>query len=162
MSAALGGECPRPQLLTTELPTTPSPQIVSKESLWARQQHEPLLAFTFEVLYRSFVLFRPFPRVEGAEIFSLAGLRIYLPRIEPVLTGFQFSDHCRFLPLRLRNRAAHKNTLRDSGAASRYLTGNYRSKIGSLIGQNFESEMLKLLNICSGIHTLHSYYEGLT
>ncbi len=50
--------------------------------------------FTFEVLYCAFVLFRPFPRVEGAEVLPLAGLRIYFARIEPVLAGLQLSNHC--------------------------------------------------------------------
>jgi hypothetical protein len=54
--------------------------------------------FTFEVLYRAFVLFRRFPRVEGAEVFPLAGLRIYFARIEPVFTGLQFSNHCDLPP----------------------------------------------------------------
>src|SRR6266498_307987 len=52
--------------------------------------------FSFEELYRAFVLFCPFPRVKGAEVFPLAGLRIYLARIETVLTGLQFSNHFDF------------------------------------------------------------------
>ena len=41
----------------------------------------------------AFVLLGAFPRIEGAEVFPLAGLRIYFARIEPVLTGLQFSNH---------------------------------------------------------------------
>ena len=34
-----------------------------------------------------------FPRVEGAEISSLASFRVLLARIQAVLTGLEFSNH---------------------------------------------------------------------
>src|SRR6476620_10739558 len=46
-----------------------------------------------EVLHGAFMLFRRCARLEGTEIPPLAGLRIYLAGIEPVLAGLQFSDH---------------------------------------------------------------------
>ena len=47
----------------------------------------------FEILNRAFVLFRRSLAVERAEISSFPGLRILLPRIQPILAGFQFPDH---------------------------------------------------------------------
>jgi hypothetical protein len=47
----------------------------------------------FEVLYRPFVLFCRFSRIEGAQVSSLAGFGIYFARIEPVLAGLQFPNH---------------------------------------------------------------------
>jgi hypothetical protein len=46
-----------------------------------------------EILHGAFVLFRSLARFEGAEVAALAGLRIYLPGIEPVFAGLQFADH---------------------------------------------------------------------
>ena len=46
-----------------------------------------------EVLNGAFVLLRPSLCIERAEISSLARLRIFLARIQPILPGFQFPDH---------------------------------------------------------------------
>src|SRR5882762_7940278 len=47
----------------------------------------------FEVLYGPFVLFCRCPSVEGSKVFPLPRFRIDFARIEPVLAGFQFSNH---------------------------------------------------------------------
>jgi hypothetical protein len=49
-----------------------------------------------EVLDSAFVFFGCLPRIEGAEVSTLAGLRVYLPRIKPILAGFQFPYHAIF------------------------------------------------------------------
>src|SRR3977135_4579075 len=46
-----------------------------------------------EILYRALVLQRRGTRREGAEVAALAGLRIDLARIEPVLARFELADH---------------------------------------------------------------------
>src|ERR1700759_3449252 len=46
-----------------------------------------------EILHVSLVLFGRGARLEGAEITALAGLRVDLARIEPVLAGSQLADH---------------------------------------------------------------------
>jgi hypothetical protein len=52
-----------------------------------------LPSMPLEILYLALVLLGRGARLEGAEIAPLAGLRIYLARIEPVLAGSQFADH---------------------------------------------------------------------
>jgi len=47
-----------------------------------------------EILNRAFVFLRCTLAVERAEIFSFARSRIFLAGIQPILAGFQFSDHC--------------------------------------------------------------------
>src|SRR2546421_12684239 len=47
-----------------------------------------------EVLHRSLVLFRCSPRTKRPEIAALAGPRILLAGIQPVLPRFQLADHC--------------------------------------------------------------------
>src|SRR6266487_2016873 len=47
----------------------------------------------FEILHRPFVLLSGFARVERAEVSALPCLRIFLARIETVLSRFQFSNH---------------------------------------------------------------------
>ena len=47
-----------------------------------------------EILNRAFVFLRRSLAVERAEIFSFARSRIFLAGIQPILAGFQFSDHC--------------------------------------------------------------------
>src|SRR5437762_9417250 len=46
-----------------------------------------------EILDGTFVFFRRSICVERAEISSFPCLRIFLARIQPILTGFQFPDH---------------------------------------------------------------------
>jgi hypothetical protein len=58
---------------------------------------EPVL-MPFEILNRAFVFLRCCLALESAEIFSFARSRIFLARIQPILAGFQFSNHERFLP----------------------------------------------------------------
>jgi hypothetical protein len=47
----------------------------------------------FEKLDRAFVLFSPFPRIEGAQVSALPGFGINLPGIQPVFSGFESSNH---------------------------------------------------------------------
>ena len=47
----------------------------------------------FEILNRAFVFLRCCLALERAEIFSFARSRIFLPRIQPILAGFQFPNH---------------------------------------------------------------------
>src|SRR5439155_12339478 len=58
----------------------------------ARLAH-PTALMPLEILHLALVLFRRRPRFEGAEIAALAGLRIDLSGIEPVLARSQFADH---------------------------------------------------------------------
>ena len=58
-------------------------QIEARESL-----------MVLEILNRAFVFLRCTLAVERAEIFSFARSRIFLAGIQPILAGFQFSDHC--------------------------------------------------------------------
>jgi hypothetical protein len=50
----------------------------------------------FKVLHRSFVFLRRSFCFECAQIPSLAGLRIRLPRIQSIATRLKFSDHVDF------------------------------------------------------------------
>ena len=50
----------------------------------------------FKVLNRSFVFLGRRARLKGAEIPSLAGLRILLPRIQSIAAGLKFPDHVEF------------------------------------------------------------------
>ena len=56
-----------------------------------RISHLRLVAL--EELHGTFVLLRRLKTIKGAEVAALAGLRVYLPRIEPVLTGAQFANN---------------------------------------------------------------------
>src|SRR5262249_50869603 len=56
-------------------------------------RHLPL---TLEELHRPLVLLRGFARAERAQVPALAGLRVYLPRVQAILARFQLADH---LPL---------------------------------------------------------------
>jgi hypothetical protein len=47
----------------------------------------------FEILNRAFMFLRCILAVERAEISSFSRRRILLPRIQPILAGFQFSNH---------------------------------------------------------------------
>src|SRR5262249_44786307 len=47
----------------------------------------------FEILDRAFVFFRRSLVIERAEISSFSRLRIFPPRIEPILAELQFSNH---------------------------------------------------------------------
>ena len=44
------------------------------------------------------MVLRSLPRAEGAQVSPLASLRTFLPRIQPIFTRFQFSNH-KFHPL---------------------------------------------------------------
>lgn len=46
-----------------------------------------------KVLDRPLVLSRLFQRAEGTEITAFARLLIFLSRIQPILTGFEFANH---------------------------------------------------------------------
>ena len=48
---------------------------------------------TLEILDRAFVFLRRCPAVKRAEIFPLPRSRISLAGIQPILAGFQFSNH---------------------------------------------------------------------
>src|SRR5262249_27732794 len=53
----------------------------------------PASAVALEELHRALVLLGRLTARERAEIAPLAGARILLARIEPVLTGFELADH---------------------------------------------------------------------
>ncbi len=46
-----------------------------------------------EVLNSALVLFRFLERLERTQVTTLTGFRVGLARIEPVLAGFELSDH---------------------------------------------------------------------
>jgi hypothetical protein len=46
-----------------------------------------------EILNRAFVFLRRSLAVERAEIFPFPRFRIFLAGIQPILAGFEFSDH---------------------------------------------------------------------
>jgi hypothetical protein len=46
-----------------------------------------------KILHRSLVSFRGASGFEGAKIAALAGLGLFLARIEPVFAGFYLADH---------------------------------------------------------------------
>jgi len=50
-------------------------------------------SMSLEILNFAFVLLGGLLSVERAKVAALAGLRIFLPRIKSILSGFQFSDH---------------------------------------------------------------------
>lgn len=50
-----------------------------------------------EILNRAFVFLRCSLAAERAEIFPLAGSRIFLAGIQPILSGFQFPNHNDFI-----------------------------------------------------------------
>jgi len=52
-----------------------------------------MVSVPFEVLDSALMLLRLLEAVEGAEVAALARRWILLPRIEPILPGFQFADH---------------------------------------------------------------------
>ena len=47
----------------------------------------------FEILHRTLMALRRGAAIEGAEITSPPGLRVYFARIEPVFAGRQLADH---------------------------------------------------------------------
>src|SRR5262245_27279459 len=53
----------------------------------------PTLVSSLEELNGAFVLLGLLARREGAQVPALAGLRVLLARIEPVLARFDFADH---------------------------------------------------------------------
>src|SRR5437763_9932508 len=57
----------------------------------------PPLTFVLEGLHGALMLLGLRARRERAEIFSLASLRVFLPRIETVLARLQFSNHLQLL-----------------------------------------------------------------
>ena len=58
------------------------------------RQHSQTGLMPFEILNRAFVFLCRCLAIERAEIFSFARSRIFLVGIQPILAGFQFSDHC--------------------------------------------------------------------
>ena len=48
---------------------------------------------SLEVLNCPFVFFCRCSRIKGTKVSSLAGLRIFFARVEPILSRFQFSNH---------------------------------------------------------------------
>ena len=51
------------------------------------------LVLPLEKLNSAFMLLGFFPRSEGSQVSPFPSLRVQLPRVKPVLTAFQFSDH---------------------------------------------------------------------
>ena len=74
----------------------PPGEIIGETGKRPRQPLMPL-----EILHVALVLFRSRARFEGAEIAALAGLRIHLSGIEPVLARLQFADHDTLPPSRI-------------------------------------------------------------
>jgi hypothetical protein len=60
--------------------------------------------FVFEKLHGPFVLFGRFSGVEHAKILAFSSLAIEFSRIEPILTRFEFANHC--LPPLIENKNA--------------------------------------------------------
>ena len=52
-------------------------------------------SLTLEVLNRALMFFGGRASLEGAEVSALARARVFLPRIETILAGFQFTNHAR-------------------------------------------------------------------
>lgn len=50
-------------------------------------------ALPFEILDCTFLLLRCFACLEGTQIATLAGLRVFLVGVQAVFPRFQFSDH---------------------------------------------------------------------
>ena len=69
---------------------------------------------SLEVLHSSFVFFCGCSRIKGPKVFTLAGLRILLPRVEPILSRFKFSNHLKRDPMLQLLSALHR-----AAAASR-------------------------------------------
>ena len=55
----------------------------------------------FEILDLALVLFRSLPCIEGAEVAPPAGFGIDPARVQPILSGFQFLDHCTCVAVRI-------------------------------------------------------------
>jgi hypothetical protein len=49
---------------------------------------------TFEKLHRALVLFGGSARFESPQVAATSSLGILLSRIEPILSGFHFANHC--------------------------------------------------------------------
>lgn len=58
-------------------------------------QDERNLLMPFEELHSALVLFGCVAGLESSEITALACARILLSRVEPILAGFQLSDHAK-------------------------------------------------------------------
>ncbi len=54
-----------------------------------------------EILNRAFLFLRRSLCIECTKVSAFSRLRIFLPRIQPILAGFQFPDHA---PLNIRRR----------------------------------------------------------
>ena len=64
-----------------------------------------------EELHGFLMLLRRRARLERAEVAALAGLGIFLARIEPVFAGSEFADHCSSANfLRLKYQIANLKT----------------------------------------------------
>jgi hypothetical protein len=59
---------------------------------WATFRQVNSILLPLEILHRLFVLFRRGPGFERAQVAPFSGLRIFLPRIQPV-TAFDFPNH---------------------------------------------------------------------
>jgi len=76
------------------------PTVVSQRQPEANRSHiqsKRSELIPLEILNGTFVFLRPSVGVECAEISSFARLRIFLAGIQPVLAGFQSSNHEEFL-----------------------------------------------------------------
>jgi hypothetical protein len=65
-------------------------------------QHSQANLVVLKILNGAFVFLCPRLAFKRAEIFSLAGSRIFFARVQPILPGFQFPDQNLF-PRSLRN-----------------------------------------------------------
>jgi len=70
---------------------------------------------SFEILHRALVFLSLGPRGEGAEITPSPRPRVDLARVEPILTGLQFSDHSpasRLIPTTCPREVTHSQAKR--------------------------------------------------
>jgi hypothetical protein len=56
----------------------------------------------FEILNRALMLFRLFKSCKRAQVAAFAGIRILFSRVEPKLSGFEFTNHLRVDALRIK------------------------------------------------------------
>jgi hypothetical protein len=73
-------------------PTSPSSS--RHPRIWPRaDESTPLAPATLEELHRALVLLGRLPARKRAEVAALAGARVLLARIEPVLARLELADH---------------------------------------------------------------------
>ena len=74
-----------------------SGRLAQPRAIFALIERWPISAVTLEILHRSLMLLGRRPRLEGAEVPALAGLRILLARVQTILACLQFPNHGKVL-----------------------------------------------------------------